>query len=166
MYEVHAFMDLNVYQVTYFITQVGLAAASFGVTAEDATAVGEALGQVFGVRCGAPYTVIPAQGAQLQSVCIDGSCPLAASGADCAAYGPALAPVNATTNMTATAPGSLGTATVPPVASGTTSMSGSMSMSGMSSSATSTPSSVSKAGAAATGLSLVALAGGFAALML
>lgn len=78
-------MDLSYAQVGYFITQVALSAASFGVTEDDLKIVGNALGSIFNVKCGPPTTVIPAQGAQLQSVCTGDGCPLAAN-ASCAAY--------------------------------------------------------------------------------
>ena len=70
------FMDLDPYEVGYFIEQVGLAATSFGVTTEDATAVGMALTKLFDYRCSPPTTVVKAQGPQLQSICQDESCPL------------------------------------------------------------------------------------------
>lgn len=60
----------------YFIQQVGLAATSFGVTTEDATAAGMALTKLFDYRCSPPTTVVKAQGPQLQSICDDPSCPL------------------------------------------------------------------------------------------
>jgi hypothetical protein len=43
MFEVHRFMALDAYEVQYFIEQVGLAALSFGVSADDAEAVGHTL---------------------------------------------------------------------------------------------------------------------------
>ena len=73
-------MDLDPYQVGYFITQVGLSAASFGVTTDDVTAVGEALAKLFDYRCAPPTTVVPAQGPQLQSICQDDTCPISANG--------------------------------------------------------------------------------------
>ncbi|KAI9817381.1 MAG: hypothetical protein M1832_004688 [Thelocarpon impressellum] len=76
-YQVHKFMDLSPYELGYFITQVGLSAASFGVAEEDVSAVGTALSTLFGYRCSPPTTVVPAQGPQLQSMCgeVD-TCPL------------------------------------------------------------------------------------------
>lgn len=74
-FNVHRFMVLDAYQVGYlccslerrlllkeydlaqngyFVEQVGLAAASFGVSAEDVTAVGSALLSYFNVRCSQP----------------------------------------------------------------------------------------------------------------
>jgi hypothetical protein len=168
MYQVHKFMDINTYQITYFNEQVGLAALSFGVTMDDATAVGKALTTLFSERCSPPTTVIPAQGAQLQAICSDG---------DCSSYEPVQIPANSTSNMTVAAPGSYGTATVAPSGSMSMSMSsmmsGSMTM-GMSStgtmmaSGTASASTVATAGAesnAVVGLGMMALAGAFAVLM-
>jgi hypothetical protein len=70
------FMDLDPYQLGYFITQVGLSAASFGVAAADVTAVGMELEKVFGYKCSPPATVIKAQGPELQSICQDSTCPM------------------------------------------------------------------------------------------
>ncbi len=56
------FMDLSYAEVSYFIQQVGLSAASFGVATADVTAVGTALEGAFGYRCEPPLTIIPAQG--------------------------------------------------------------------------------------------------------
>ena len=78
-YQVHKFMNLTKYEMDYFITQVGLAAASFGVAADDVMAVGMALNDTFNQRCSAPAAVIPAQGAQLQAICIAPDCALATS---------------------------------------------------------------------------------------
>lgn len=85
MYNVHKFMDLSPAEVGYFITQVGLAAASFGVATADVTAVGMALTELFDYRCAPPTVVVPAQGAQLQSICIQESCPLAPN-STCSSY--------------------------------------------------------------------------------
>ena len=93
-------MDLDPYQVGYFITQVGLAAASFGVTTDDVTAVGEALTKLFDYRCAPPMTVVPSQGAQLQSICQDDMCPIYPN-ATCMGVSPAMQPLvaNATLAM-------------------------------------------------------------------
>lgn len=78
MYKVHKFMNLNHAENNYFIQQVGLAAASFGVAEEDIAVVAEALNTLFNVRCAPPTTVIPDQGEQLHSICTDEeTCPLA-----------------------------------------------------------------------------------------
>lgn len=70
-------MVLDPYQMGYFITQVALSAASFGVAESDIQAVGQALGSLFNYRCSPKTTVIKAQGPQFQSICTDQSCPLA-----------------------------------------------------------------------------------------
>lgn len=85
MTDVHKFMAINSAMNTWFVMQVGLAAQSFGATQEDISAVGMLLLNTFNRRCAAPATVIPAQGAQLQAICLDSSCPLAAN-ATCSAY--------------------------------------------------------------------------------
>jgi hypothetical protein len=84
-------MDLSAAEVGYFVTQVANSAASFGVAKEDLTVVGNAINGLFGMRCSAPATVVPAQGAQLQAICIDDTCPLAPN-ATCGAYGNAVEP--------------------------------------------------------------------------
>jgi hypothetical protein len=110
MGDVHKFMDLNPMQLGYFITQVGLSAASFGVTMDDVTTVGMALNSLFGYRCSAPAMVIPNTPPETQAICQDKSCPLAPN-ANCSAYGNAVAPtsVNATNpTSSATSPNSTG----------------------------------------------------------
>jgi len=87
MYSVHKFMALDSSEVGYFIEQVGLAAQSFGVTQDDVTAVGSLLSGIFDVKCGPETTVIPAQGAQLQSICTADDCETAVN-ATCNAYDP------------------------------------------------------------------------------
>lgn len=120
MYQVHKFMDLDVNEVGYFIQQVGLAAESFGVTADDATAVGMALNTLFGYRCAPNATAIAAQGPAQQSICIADDCPIA-EGAVCDAYAPAVEPSNATStgnsSSTSTGTGSSSTSTTPVQAS-------------------------------------------------
>jgi hypothetical protein len=150
-YEIHKFMDLSYAEVGWFIQQVALSAASFGVAKADLTVVGDALTSLFDVRCAAPVTVIPAQGPQLQSICIDSTCPLAAN-ATCSSYAAAMEPLPAnstnTVNSTATS-------------SGSSSMTSTMSTTTGSSSAT-----ASKAAGATLDMSFVAVAGGlFAALL-
>src|ERR1700737_1114655 len=84
-YQVHKFMNLSKPEIDYFITQVGLSAASFGVATTDVMAVGKALNDTFNQRCSPPAAVIPAQGAQLQAICVNPACPTA-SNAVCALY--------------------------------------------------------------------------------
>ena len=71
MYDVHKFMTLDAYEVQYFIEQVGLSAASFGVEATDVVAVGQALQKLFGYRCSPPTQVVPDKPNELQSICIE-----------------------------------------------------------------------------------------------
>jgi hypothetical protein len=172
MYEVHKFMDLDSSKMGYFIQQVALAAASFGVATDDITAVGTALDGLFNVRCGPATEVIPGTGAQLQSICVAEDCQLSPD-ATCDKYESVFPPSPASASSTMTS-GSMSSTTM--TMSGSSSMS--MTMSGAATAATttgtmtasmsgSTPtSSVVTAGAAATGLSLMAVAGGFAALLL
>lgn len=144
MYEVHKFMNLSNAEMTYFITQVGMAAASFGVADSDVQAVGEALMSTFNMRCSPAAEVIPGQGPQLQAICTDeDSCKLAKD-ADCDAYMHDT-PGNATTTM----PG-------PTSTPGPTDPS-----------PTEEPTSVpTDAGAVAHGLSFAAVAAGIAAFVL
>ncbi|KAK1624141.1 hypothetical protein BDP81DRAFT_330474 [Colletotrichum phormii] len=145
MYEVHKFMDLDENELGYFITQVAMAAASFGVAQDDLKAVGMALNQLFGMRCSQPATAIPEQGPQLQAICIEDSCPISTN-STCASYQPAMAPKNATATggmnatMTATMTGATMTSTM-------------------------TPSTVPTAGADVQGVSLALIAGLLACLI-
>ncbi|POS79228.1 hypothetical protein DHEL01_v202386 [Diaporthe helianthi] len=103
-YKVHKFMELDHYEVSYFIQQVGLAASSFGVAEDDITAVATALDKLFNYRCLPPATVIKEQGPQLHSICTDETCPLA-EGAVCDDYKPAMpsaSPSAGGSNSTAT----------------------------------------------------------------
>jgi hypothetical protein len=77
-------MALDPFQMGYFIEQVALSAASFGVAQSDIEVVGQALGSLFNYRCAPKTTVIKAQGPQYQSICTNDSCPLA-DNATCAA---------------------------------------------------------------------------------
>ncbi|OIW32027.1 hypothetical protein CONLIGDRAFT_571547 [Coniochaeta ligniaria NRRL 30616] len=173
MYEVHKFMALDNAEVTYFITQVGLAASSFGVTEADVTAVGTALNSLFGRRCAPAVEVIPPQGAALQAICTEPDCPIA-DGAMCGLYDNVVEPSSVssmagnatmTGNMTTTMSGHATTTVVT-----TTDASGSVmtfTSTGMATGTTMAPTAtVSTAGAAATGLSLMAVAGGIAAMLL
>ena len=84
-------MDLDEYEVGYFIQQVGLAAASFGVASADIQGVATALNALFGYKCAPAVTVIPAQGPQFESICVADSCPLAAN-ATCSSYNSTMTP--------------------------------------------------------------------------
>ena len=149
-------MDLDQYEVTYFIQQVGLAAASFGVAKEDIQAVGEALGMLFNYKCAPATTAIKAQGPALQSICIADSCPQAAN-STCSAYDMVVEPGVANSTLAMGEGNSSSTAT----ASAMPSMTGSMTTGGASGTATGAGSSAST-GAAATHVAGVAAAGGLA----
>lgn len=71
MYQVHKYMGLSEAEFTYFVTQVGLSAASFGVTTDDVTAVGDALMKSFGYRCAPPAAIPPTATPALQAICIE-----------------------------------------------------------------------------------------------
>jgi hypothetical protein len=70
MYEVHKFMALDPFEVGYFIQQVGLSAASFGVSKEDVQFVGDTLSTVFDHKCAPAMAVLPDAKAELQAICI------------------------------------------------------------------------------------------------
>ncbi|GAM91221.1 hypothetical protein ANO11243_092680 [Dothideomycetidae sp. 11243] len=88
MFEVHKFMGLKETEIGYFNEQVGLSALSLGVTADDQTIIVNLLNSVFNNQCGPKTTIIKAQGAQLQSFCLDATCPKAknATDAQCKKY--------------------------------------------------------------------------------
>lgn len=71
MYELHKFMALDEKDVGWFVTQVGLSAASFGVTEEDVGTVGKALLDTFGMRCSPPVKGPQSKGPELQAICIE-----------------------------------------------------------------------------------------------
>ena len=144
-------MALDPYEVGYFITQVGTAAASFGVAKEDITVVATALDKLFNHRCSPPTTVVPEQGPQLQAMCIADNCPIAPQ-ATCAAYDKVEEPLvaNATLamglgqNVTSGANGTI-TASMGATATGTATM---MSGSGSAATATGSNTPIKSAGAA------------------
>ncbi|KAG6069279.1 hypothetical protein E4U33_004897 [Claviceps sp. LM78 group G4] len=86
MYEVHKFMGLGKPEMDYFIAQVGLAAASFGVAKDHVTAVADSLNKAFNRACSPPATIIKSQGEHLQAICIDQSSCLKAENAQCGKY--------------------------------------------------------------------------------
>ena len=75
----------------YFITQVGLAAASFGVAEADIKTVGESLNKAFNMRCAPAISLGKGIPEVLQNICLAESCPLAAN-ANCSAYDKAVKP--------------------------------------------------------------------------
>lgn len=151
-------MDLGPNELGYFVQQVAMSAASFGVAKEDLEMVGMALNQLFGLRCSPPTAAVPPTDKELQAICIKDTCPLSPNPV-CDQYGAAVAPVpNSTTPATSSG--------MPQSTSG--SMTGSMTNSmtaTMTNSMTGSPSSVPTAGAAVHGVSAAALAAAFAALL-
>jgi hypothetical protein len=96
--DIDRFMDLDAAEVGYFIEQVSLSAASFGVADADVTAVGMALNKLFGYKCSPPVAVLPNATAETQAICQAEDCALAGN-AICAAYpmmGMPMSPANAT----------------------------------------------------------------------
>lgn len=98
-------MALDPNEIGYFITQVGLSAASFGVAQSDINAIGTALFTTFGYKCSPPVTVVPSQGPQLESICVDATCQLDPH-ANCGLYdnynGTSPEPATASSCMTST----------------------------------------------------------------
>ncbi|KAK5274939.1 hypothetical protein LTR99_004351 [Exophiala xenobiotica] len=86
LYEVHKFMDLDIFETGWFNAQIVLAVQSFGFEDPDVTFTREGLNKTFTARCIPPAAVIPASaGPQLQSICIAPDCPLDPQ-ANCSAY--------------------------------------------------------------------------------
>lgn len=81
---VHEFMNLTFNQVSFFIQQVGLSAASFGVSDADVTTVVQTLNNTFNMQC-LPAAAVVTSDAELQSICINPTCPLAPNN-NCTAY--------------------------------------------------------------------------------
>lgn len=86
MYETHKFMNSNHNEMNYFIQQVGLSAASFGVSTADITTVANYLNSTFNYRCTPAAPLIPSAAPDLQAMCINSDCPVATSGAVCGSY--------------------------------------------------------------------------------
>jgi hypothetical protein len=103
MAEVHRFMNIDADENGYFIQQVGLSAASFGVTEEDVTAVGTLLTNTFNYRCSPPAAVLPNAPKEPQAICQAEDCPLSPN-ATCSIYPtethPASASASSGGNMT------------------------------------------------------------------
>lgn len=74
---VHAFMNIDLAEASYFVQEVGLAATSFGVSTADATTVGNALTGLFNYRCAPPMALPGASMNYSQSICVAADCPLA-----------------------------------------------------------------------------------------
>ena len=145
---IHRFMDLSEAEFSYFVSQVAASAASFGVATADLTAVGMALNTAFGYKCSPPATIVPAQGAQLQSMCTGEGCPLDPK-SDCAMYQTNITEPMMANGTSSSGGGSMGSPTM-----GGASSTGSM------------PAQASTAGAAANSMSFAALVGGLFAMIL
>lgn len=166
MYDVHKFMDLTAAENNYFIEQVALSAASFGVAASDLQTVGTALNSLFGYRCSPEVTVTGGQ-PELQAICIADSCPTSPN-ATCSAYAAAVMPSVAVSSLVPTT-----TASVTGSMTGTAAASSAASSRASSASraATSTGSSASATGTGAASnmageMSLAAMAAGLFAFLL
>ncbi|TGO63290.1 hypothetical protein BCON_0014g00810 [Botryotinia convoluta] len=109
-YNVHKFMDLSDAEVNYFIEQIALSAASFGVSDSGLMIIGYSLQRSFGYRCLPPTTIISKQGSQLQSICTDTTCPLAPNNA-CAYYDQTVAKPNLSSGRSPGTGSSTGTVT-------------------------------------------------------
>jgi len=161
MYNVHKFMDLTYAENTYFIQQVGLAAQSFGVTADDVQTVGSTLSKVFNYKCAPAITLAPALGSQLQSICIAADCPTAPN-ATCSAYAAAVEPGVANSSLAMGEGNSSSPATSVAANGGRPTSTGA---SGSAASGTAKPTSASGAGATLVGSGLLAGLAGLAALI-
>ncbi|KAJ6259649.1 hypothetical protein Dda_5287 [Drechslerella dactyloides] len=85
MYEVHKYMNLGPTQFGYFIQEISLAAAAIGFEEDDVQGFASKLNTTFGQRCAPKQAVLPNSEPDLQSLCIDITCPLALGGI-CPAY--------------------------------------------------------------------------------
>jgi len=159
MYNVHKFMDLSAAEFGYFVSQVALSAASFGVATEDLTTVGKALNAAFGMKNSMPMVIIPSQDAALQAICIGDGCPTA-SNSTTSGYDAAVEPSTAVSSLVPSSSKATGTAT--PAPTGTETMTGTATgtASGAGASATGTNAAMKM------GINVAAVAGGLAALML
>jgi len=79
-------MNSDINEMNYFIQQVGLSAASFGVAAADVSAIGNALNSAFNYRCSPAAPLVPSAAPDLQAICINSDCPTATAGAVCGSY--------------------------------------------------------------------------------
>jgi hypothetical protein len=97
MFRVHKFMGITAEQNDYFINQVGLSAASFGVTAADVTTIYNYLDDTYNTRCAPPLTASDGVPAYLigtnPSICTADSCPMAMD-STCAVAIPMEAPMD------------------------------------------------------------------------
>jgi len=157
-------MDLSAAEFGYFVTQVAMSAASFGVATSDLTIVGTALQNTFGYKDSAPMVVIPSQPADLQAICVGDGCPMAAN-STMSGYTSVAEPSTAVASLVPSMSSATGTPTPAMSMAPTTTMgSGAASTGAGSGGATSTP--VSTNAGALMGFNLLAVAAGFAVFLL
>ncbi|RAR13447.1 hypothetical protein DDE83_003178 [Stemphylium lycopersici] len=82
----HKFMQLGYHQVGYFIDQLSLAAAHFGVSIQDVDTFRTSLNSRFNLRCAPAVPLGNSSPPELLSICQNPTCPLAVPVSDCAAY--------------------------------------------------------------------------------
>jgi hypothetical protein len=153
-------MDLSAAEVGYFIEQVAMSAASFGVAQDDLTIVRKAINGLFNVGCAPPTAIIPSLPAELQSICTDDTCALSPN-ATCSSYDATMEPAAANSTMSGNGTSSMGSMGSSSIATG-----GASKTSAVSTPTGSTPSTISQAAAATFGMSFVAAAGGLFAAFL
>jgi hypothetical protein len=154
-------MDLSAAEFGYFVSQVAMSAASFGVAKDDLTVVGTALNSLFGMKDSAPAVVVPSQPAALQAICVAEGCPTAAN-ATTSGYSSVAEPSTAVSSLVPSLSSATGTATAAMTGSASGKPTGSASGSG-SGSGTASPSASATGNSAATlGMNFAAAAGGFA----
>jgi hypothetical protein len=90
MYNAHKYMAINNMKMQFYISQFGLAAASFGVTPADVSSFQTIMQGKFGDRCAPPISIPNKAAPALQSICLAGDCP-DSPGATCGAYDQLLA---------------------------------------------------------------------------
>ena len=92
-------MFLSHNEIGYFISQVGLAAQSFGVCKDDISTVGDSLTNIFNTKCSKPLAISLTP--EPQSVCNGDDCPLATNNT-CSDYNTNTPNTPNTTNTTNT----------------------------------------------------------------
>lgn len=169
MYSVHKFMDLSNAEFGYFVQQVALSAASFGVAEQDIAAVGKALYGAFGYNM-SPAAAVVTKDEQLQAICIGEGCPVAAMPVS-SGYAAVSEPATATSSLVPAMSSATGSATAPAAATATSSgamSSGTEKPSGSKTSGASgaSASPTQTGGAVAKGMNAAAVLAGVAAFIL
>jgi hypothetical protein len=90
MYEAHKFMYLSLPELSYFVSQLALAAESIGFNREDVDIITTSLLQMFGQRCSPTLDALEGQRPAKQAICTDeseeGKCPVYQNGKYCGLY--------------------------------------------------------------------------------